>query len=281
MGNGFFDSDKIDVEKIRAVLKKAYAGHKPEEGVTAQLTNLGGVEAAIFSPESPNENGIVYYVHGGGLVTGDRLTAGPYASQLALATGCRVVTCSYRLAPEDPFPAGFDDAYAVYEDLIKKYPQSKIALIGESGGAYLALAIAVKARDENIQQPSAVVINSVVADASGKLIRHDSKEETTVSVMGMNALAKMYAPNHELTNPYVSLIYADLRNLPPLKIIYDKGEVLAVDSRQIAENAKAAGVPAAVTEYRGCFHAFTTTGNGTPESKKELAASASFIQKTF
>ena len=115
MSKGMFDTDQIDIERIRGVLQKAYAGHKPEKGVKIDFVNYDGVEVAICKPNNQTSENIVYYVHGGGLVTGDRHTALPYTSQLALATGCRVVSCSYRLAPEDPFPAGFNDSYSVYK----------------------------------------------------------------------------------------------------------------------------------------------------------------------
>lgn len=252
-----------------------------EKGVALHLDTFAGVDVAIFKPENPISNNIVYYVHGGGLVTGDRLTAGPYSSQLALATGCTVVACSYRLAPEDPFPAGFDDSYAVYKHLVEKNPDSKISIIGESGGAYLSLVIALKARDEKFKLPASLVINSIVADMSGRIVRKDSPDETTVSAAGMNQLTKMYAPNQDLKNPYISPILADFKGLPPMKIVYDKGEFLAIDSKYVAEKARKAGVFVETTEYTNCFHAFTTTGKDTPESKRELSASAKFMLNSF
>jgi len=281
MSKGMFNAGQMDVKLIREKLEKAYAQHTVEKGVSVKLETFKGVEVAVFSPDRLTSENIVYYIHGGGLVTGDRSTAGPYSSELALATGCRIVSCSYRLAPEYPFPAGFDDSYSVYKYLVENNPSSKISLIGESGGAYLSLVVALRARDEKIKVPSSVVINSIVADMSGKIERADTREETTVTVGGLKQLADMYAPDQELKNPYISPIYADLKGLPPLKIVYDKGELLAVDSKLVAEKAKQAGVSVEVTEYKGCFHAFTTTGKNTPESRDELKASAKFILNSF
>lgn len=282
MSKGMFNADVMDVQAIRDKLAKAYAEHKVEKGVAEMFDTYNGVEVAVFTPEHPTSENIVYYVHGGGLVTGDRSTAGPYSSQLALATGCRVIACSYRLAPEDPFPAGVNDSYEVYKYLVNNNPNSKISLIGESGGAYLSLVIALKAKDDKIQLPSSVVLNSVVADNSGEIKRVDTREETTVTVAGLEQLADMYAPNiKDRTNPYVSPILGDYKGLPSLKIIYDKGELLAIDSKLVAEKARKAGVTVEVTEYKGCFHAFTTLGKDSPESKRELAESAKFMLKSF
>jgi len=281
MSKGMFNAGQLDVKAIRNKLAKAYAGHKVEKGVKVQLDTFGDVDVAVFTPDSRSGEHIVYYLHGGGLVTGDRNTAGPYSSQLALETRCKVVSCSYRLAPEDPFPAGFDDSYTVYKHLIEENPDSKISLIGESGGAYLSLVVALRARDEKIRMPSSIVLNSVVADMSGFIKRVDTPEETTVTVSGLRQLSEAYAPDHDLKNPYISPILADYKGLPPIKIVYDKGELLAVDSRLVAERAREAGVPVDSTEYQGCFHAFTTTGKDTPESKRELLASAKFMIDSF
>ena len=281
MSKGMFNADKMDVQLIRDKLAKAYTGHKVENGVSVQLDTYNGVEVAVFTPDITTSENIVYYVHGGGLVTGDRQTAGPYSSQLALATGCRVVSCTYRLAPEFPFPAGVDDSYAVYKFLIDKNPNSKISLIGESGGAYLSFVIALKARDEKVKTPSSVVINSIVADMSGTIARFDTREETTVTVGGLQQLGEMYAPDKDFKNPYISIILADYKGLPPMRVVYDKGEVLAVDSKRVAEKLKEAGVPVELMEFKGCFHAFTTLGKDSPESKKELIASSTFMVNSF
>lgn len=281
MSKGMFNAEQIDIQAIRGKLAKAYAGHKVEKGVQMQFDTYNGVEVAVFTPDRLTSKNIVYYVHGGGLITGDRSTAGPYSSQLALETGCRVVACSYRLAPEDPFPAGFDDSYAVYKYLVDENPDSKISLIGESGGAYLSLVIALRARDEKMKTPASVVINSIVADLSDTIKREDSREETTVTVKGLQQLGQMYAAGQDMRNPYISAIHADYKGLPPMRIVYDKGELLAIDSKLVAEKAEKAGVPVELVEYKGCFHAFTTTGKDTPESKKELIASAKFMVNSF
>lgn len=143
MSRGMFNAEKLDVQLIRLKLEKAYSGHKVEKEVAVKYETYNDVEVAVFSPDNLTSDNIVYYVHGGGLVTGDRYTAGAYSSQLALEIACRVVSCSYRLAPENPFSVGFDYSCAVYKYLLENNSKSKISLIGESGGAYLSLVVAI------------------------------------------------------------------------------------------------------------------------------------------
>lgn len=141
--------------------------------------------------------------------------------------------------------------------------------------------LAIKAREEKIPLPSSLVLNSISADISGKIQHVDSQEEIALSVNGMIQLGEMYAPGLDLTNPLISPIFADFTGLPPMKIIYDKGELLAIDSKEVAKKAKASGIKVEITEYKGCFHAFTNKGKDTPESNQELIASSKFMVDSF
>ncbi|WP_062464239.1 alpha/beta hydrolase [Demequina soli] len=277
MSGGMFASDDIDVAGLRARLAKAYAQHTVEDGVTMEVRALGGVETAFFTPDRLASDDVIYYVHGGGLVTGDCRTAGPYASELALATGRVVVSCSYRLAPEDPYPAGLDDSFAVYEALVSQNPGAGVALIGESGGAYLSALVAMKAREAGLRMPSCLVLNSLVADMSETVVRVHTRKEITVTPVGLAALARMYAPGCDLTDPMISPIFAELAGLPPMRLVCDPGELLAADTHAFAAKARTAGIHVEVEEYPGTFHAFTTTGKNTPESKREIELSAAFM----
>jgi acetyl esterase/lipase len=124
------------------------------------------------------------------------------------------------------------------------------------------------------------VLNSVVADIGGAagIARRNTPEETTVTVEGLSSLTKLYTSSDSHHAPYVAPILADFSGLPPMRIVYDKGELLAVDSKMVAEKARKAGVFVEVAEYSGCFHGFSTTGNDTPESKAELFVAAKFMQ---
>lgn len=112
MSRGMFDGDEINAPQLRETLKKAYGAHTVEKGVRLEVAELGGVEIAFYCPENPSSDDIIYYLHGGGFITGDRFTAGPYASELALRqaagswprrTGSRPSTPSLR-ASMSPSP---------------------------------------------------------------------------------------------------------------------------------------------------------------------------------
>lgn len=283
MGQRAFGDGELDVARLRATVNASYAGQAMPEGVTMELCELGGVESAVFMPADVREGAaqdgglVIYYVHGGGLVTGDRMTAGPYAGELALASGCPVVASSYRLAPEHPFPAGLDDVYATYRAIGERWPGASVAAIGDSAGAHYSLALAVKCLQEGVEPPSSLVLNSVVADLSDTIERPDTPLELVVSNPALEELAKLYAPDVDRANPLVSPILADFEGLPPMRVVCDKDELLAPDARAVAEKARAAGIEVESVEYEGCFHAFTTLGTGAPESARELELSVAFM----
>ncbi|MFB7863993.1 alpha/beta hydrolase [Streptomyces sp. NPDC056069] len=142
----------------------------------AAREGLAALAAAIPSPETPGlevedltvpgdpdvpvrvyrpqgAHGALVWLHGGGFVTGDVRTEHPWATRIAAGSGAVVVSVGYRLAPEDPFPAALDDAYAVLEWTAAHAAElgvdpGRIAVGGHSAGGGLAAAVALRARDE-------------------------------------------------------------------------------------------------------------------------------------
>ncbi|CAN7606099.1 alpha/beta hydrolase [Ensifer sp. ENS01] len=103
------------------------------------------------APERPNKPAILH-LHGGGLVVGKPEVAVPGLQQLSAELGALIVSIDYRLAPEHPFPAGFEDAYAALGWLHQAavelgVDRKRIAVMGESAGAGLAAAVSLRARD--------------------------------------------------------------------------------------------------------------------------------------
>ncbi|MBR1758253.1 MAG: alpha/beta hydrolase [Lachnospiraceae bacterium] len=274
-----FDGE-IDPIQLRNVIQNAQAHMALEPGVTYESCTLAGIECECNMPENARDDAIIFYIHGGGLICGTAETSRGYAGMLAGESHFPVYTCTYRLAPEDPFPAGVDDCYAVYCELVKLYPGKPIFLIGESGGAYLSITTAMKARDEKNVLPAGIVPYSPPVDFSGKLDRNfPGNKDFTVTPDGLKWLRFYYCKEEEVTNPYVSPIYADLTGMPPMLLAWDESESLAVDSEALRHKAQAAGVEVVWKSYPDCFHAFATTGRGTPESYEIMKDTIAFFEK--
>jgi acetyl esterase/lipase len=109
------------------------------------------VPVRIYRPRAAE--GALIWLHGGGWVVGDLDTEHPWAARLARGSGAVVISVGYRLAPEHPFPAAFDDAYSVLTWTAKHAAElgidpDRIAVGGHSAGGGLAAAVALRARDE-------------------------------------------------------------------------------------------------------------------------------------
>ena len=115
----------------------------------ADRRSPGGVPVRVYEPQYPR-GGTLIYLHGGGWVVGDVETHDPLCRRVANATGARVVSVDYRLAPEHPFPAGLDDAEDVLHWLQAADPDRPLGVAGDSAGASLTAGLALRARDKQI-----------------------------------------------------------------------------------------------------------------------------------
>ena len=272
-------SGDINPEVLRGVVETAQANMPIEPGVTFTSEKFGDMDAELSVPENAREDAVIIYIHGGGLICGNAKTSRGYASMLAGETRLPCYAFSYRLAPEDPFPAAVDDCFEAYKTIIAKAPGKPIFLIGESGGAYLSIITALKARDNGLQMPAGIIPYSPIIDMSGAIDRnHPKNKDFTIHPEGLDRLTAMYIPEGEdLKNPYISPYYADFKGMCPIFLAWDMTESLAPDSEILMEKAKDAGVLVYGKGYDDCFHAFATTERGTSESADVLKDTVDFI----
>jgi epsilon-lactone hydrolase len=107
----------------------------------------------------------VLYLHGGGHVSGSPALYGDFTWRIAVATRARTVILDHRLAPEQPFPAALDDAVTAYRALVADGADPRrMAVLGESSGGGLVLAMLLKLRDEGFHLPAAAVALSPWTD---------------------------------------------------------------------------------------------------------------------
>ena len=113
----------------------------------------GKIKVRVYDPEGRGKRGALLYLHGGGFVVGDLDTEHPQCIDHAERAGCVVISVDYRLAPEFPFPAAHDDAWAALAWLVAnadplRVDPNRLAVGGGSAGATLAAGLALRARDE-------------------------------------------------------------------------------------------------------------------------------------
>ena len=126
-------------------------GRPPETPVAATDLDAGGVPARLYVPQAAGEPGpLLVFFHGGGWVQGSVQSHDAGCRTVADRAGVRVLSVEYRLAPEHPFPAAFDDAvsaYAAVAEEPERFGADTIAVGGDSAGGNLAAVLCLHARD--------------------------------------------------------------------------------------------------------------------------------------
>ena len=270
----------FDPMKMREASDASMLMLPPEPGVVFEPVQLGIMPGEKCVPSQHSDEAVIFYIHGGGLVAGNAQTSRFYASVLAKATGYTVYTASYRLAPEHKCPAMQSDCISAYEALLEMYPDTPIALVGESGGAYLSVTTALLAKERGERLPAAVAAYSVLIDLSGELkFTKNVDADVSLSPHALAVLADTCCPDTEMRRDWlVSPLYADFAGFPPLLLAWDESEILAVHSEKLAELCEAAGVEVQAKGYDDAFHAFPTLGHMIPESEEVLQNTIAFIR---
>ena len=152
---------------------------------------------------------VIYYLHGGGYVSGSAKGYRPITATLARQLKARSFTLDYRLAPEFPFPAALDDALAGYRWLISTGIEPRaISIVGDSAGGGLAIALAMKLRDSGDPLPSSIVSLSPWTDMAG----------TGASIMANSKRDPFFVPEdvERYAHLYRHAIEANAPGFPPL-----------------------------------------------------------------
>jgi epsilon-lactone hydrolase len=254
------------------------------EGIASRLSRLGGIPAVTLEPLVGTPERTVVYYHGGGYVSGsppDRYL--PMAGAVALAAHARVHAVDYRLAPEHRFPAAFEDCLAAYRWTVRHDeadPQT-IAVLGDSAGGNLAVAVTVAARDENLPLPSCVAAISPFADLtfSGASLELRKPADPYVTRELLESMAADYLGGADPADPRCSSVFADLHGLPPLLIQVGEDEILFDDAARIRDAARAAGVDTTFQPWTHGIHVWPVyISAGLPESALAIEDLAAFLR---
>jgi monoterpene epsilon-lactone hydrolase len=272
---GGFDPVKIR-ERVVQTLEKL----PPARDVTVHQECIGGIDLFRFLPPSPATDAVMFYLHGGGYTSGSPRTHRAFISRLARHSGCEVWAPDYRLAPEHPFPAGLDDAHALWNLMVQRHPGKRLLLGGESAGGGLSVALSLKLRDEGGVMPTRLYLSSPWLDLtlSGESYRRLTRSDVLISTELIHkASARHYAPPDLLRHPWVSPLFADLSALPPILIQVSDAEIFHSDSVTFEYRARQAGITVSLQTGHGLWHAWPLFAPLVPESNRALREAARWL----
>ncbi len=212
---------------------------------------LEGREITIsFHKAGEGERPVLFEFHGGGFVLGNAEKDDAICSEINRTLDIHVIGVNYRLAPEHPYPAAFDDAYDIicyFKNHAEEYgiDPKKMAVMGYSSGATLSAAVAMRCHKEGDFSLCAQILHYPYLDAIHMPLEkthYDCDMDPEV----MRAFTLLYSREEERTNPYVSPICAsseELKGIAPACILPAQKDALKEEGLIYAENLKKAGVP--------------------------------------
>ncbi|WP_050424885.1 alpha/beta hydrolase [Bradyrhizobium tropiciagri] len=267
------------VAQMRSDWDEAFAGCPVP--VTCQPVSTGGVDGEWLVPSGAARDKAMLYFHGGGFRIGSVASHRDLAGRIADASGCRVLSINYRLAPEHRFPAALDDALAAYQYLCDQgLRPADIALAGDSAGGNLVLAAMLAARDRGLPLPAAGALMSPWTDLAATGASYESRAEADpIHQRAMIlALARNYVgKDGDVSDPLASPLYADLTGLPPLLVQVGDRETVRDDSTELVAKAKAVGVDVELQVWDGMIHVFQMFPE-IPQAREAIASIADFLR---
>lgn len=243
--------------------------------VATEKSVLNGVPVVTFLPELRRHDGQILYFHGGGYIAGSPNTHQAMLSVLATESGCRVIAPDYRLAPEHPFPAAFEDARAVAEAL----DLATTVLGGDSAGGGLALAVLADAMT-NGAPPAGLFAYAPWTDlaATGASLRENAREDVILPVRRLEELVDMVLNGADPRDPRVSPLYADFPGAPPVLFQVGLSEILRDDTLRMAERLSDQGCSVTVETLPHAPHVWQMLVGLVPEARASLEATAAFVR---
>jgi acetyl esterase/lipase len=257
------------------------------------LPGLGGpLPVRIYTPASVSDAqlapGLVYF-HGGAGVFCCIETHEGLCRMLANASGCRVVSVEYRLAPEHPFPAALEDSYLATEWVCRHAQQlnidpARIAIGGDSAGGTLAAAVCQHAKHSGGPALALQVLFCPVTDLSR--ISESWKaygEGYFLDRMTLDWAIEQYVPaGTDLADSRISPLRAtDFTGLPPTHIHSAEFDPLRDEGESYAECLARDGVPVRYFCHDGMIHHFYCMAGAIPYAQRAIARAGAAIQEAL
>jgi acetyl esterase len=260
--------DPATKAQVRAVEETTYPAAEGERA------------ARVYRPFVEGPAPTILFVHGGGFVIGDLDTHDDQARLLCAEVGAVVISVDYRLAPENPFPAGHLDVVSAVRHVVATVDSlgadaSRIAIAGDSAGGNLSAGAAVVARDEGLPLAAQLLIYPGTDFSRTEYpSRVENAEGYFLTVADMEWFDGLYAADP--TDPRASvLLQPDLTGVAPAVVATAECDPLRDEGEAYAAALQRAGVRVVARRYNGLIHGFFGLGhvnNASDKASREICA---------
>ncbi len=270
--------------RVAAQYDPLYGAALARFDVSVTEIELGDIPALDVRPDGWSDNGqVIVYTHGGGYTVQNTRTTLGAAAAVASATGLRVVSLDYTLAPQSQWENTLAEVTGAFQDLLGQgYAMDDIAIFGDSAGGGLAAGSVLKMRDDGMGLPGAIVLWSPWSDidvTQGDTYATLEAVDPILWVDGMlRPMALAYADPEDFQHPYVSPVHGDYsEGFPPTLIQGGTREVFLSNFVRHYQAIDAGGQEVVLDLYEGMPHVFQYILPDAPEAARAVDETADFI----
>ncbi len=278
------------VPLVRGAMERLHAPRSSRDfdDVAFVDAEVNGIIAEWVVPEAASRRRRVVHCHGGGWMAGGIESSRTRAVALARLAQASVLTFDYRLAPENPFPAGLDDCCAMLAWAAENGPDGpdangekgvSIVLSGDSAGATLAVAACADALTKGARAPDKLVLLSGQLSVVPHLERVARDDKMVIQDRLWYAY-QIYTDGTPASDPRISALFTPLEQLahfPPTLVQVSGDELVLWDAQRFAERLVAADARCVLSVWPDMIHCWHSLLSVTPEAKQALQEAASFI----
>ena len=227
---------------------------------------------------------VILYLHGGGYTSGSANTHRSLVSEICEKGNFNALIPNYRLAPENPYPCGFKDAVSSYNYLLENgYAPHQIIIAGDSAGGGLTMALLYYLKDHQQPLPKAAILICPWTDLknTGKSIQKENNDPF-INTKAMDFIAHIYVNNNEkVSHPYISPLYGNVKNLPPIYIQAGGKDPIRDDAIRLHQKIIEYGGKSKLEVFPGMFHVWHAFYFFLPDGRKALNSIATFARYQF
>jgi acetyl esterase len=239
------------------------------------------IDARLYEPPGMEYNAMIVHLHGGGWTFGSIASHDRVARLLAVDTGCAVLAIDYRLSPANPAPAAVNDTLSAIDFVASggagfSVPENKIALVGDSAGANIALGALVRRRNEGRAAllGAALFYGCYIPIFNTESHRRFGSGAFGLSTARMQRYWANYLGSTAGSDPVASPFYADLSGLPPLHLNAAGLDPIMDDTMMLAQKLAHAGNATEIDLVPGVVHGFMQMSSELPAARRAIKRSA-------
>lgn len=244
--------------------------------------DVNGIPGEYSLVPGSDESRVLIFFHGGGYCSGSIESHRRLITEAGRAARMRTLALAYRLAPEHPFPAAYDDALTAWRFLRDQgIAPAHIAIGGDSAGAGLTLGLIGRLRDGDEKLPACAWLISPWTDLtmSGSTLMSKAAIDPLIHKEYLTQLADAYVPaGLDRKDPRVSPLYAAFEDFPPVLIQVGSEETLLDDAVRLAARAGAADVAVTLEIWPHMIHAWPLWNAHLEDGRRALASAGLFIR---